>query len=65
MDQTMTTISLFHHNMEKYITYSIPVEKKLKNPDKYDKDITITISCELNLINSAKFIETSLLNSFR
>ena len=50
--------------MEKYITYSIPVEKKLKNPDKYDKDITATIYCELNLINSAKFIETSLLNSF-
>ena len=42
--------------MEKYITYSIPVEKKLKNPDKYDKDITATIYCELNLINSANLL---------
>ena len=47
---------------EKYITYSVSVEKEVTEIDKNWEEITKTISYRLQFINSARFMVSSLTN---
>ena len=47
---------------EKYITYSVSVEKEVTGIDKNWEEITKTISYRLKFINSARFMVSSLTN---
>ena len=47
-------------NTEKYITFSVPMQRKVTRIDKYRKKITKTISYRLKFIDSARFIVSSL-----
>ena len=49
-------------NTEKYISFSVPIEKEVKRISKKDEEITKTISWKLKLINSARFMACSLSN---
>ena len=50
-------------NTEKYITFSVPIENKVRIIDKKRQEITKTISCRLQCIDSARFTASLLLNS--
>ena len=45
---------------EKYITFSVSIDKKITRIDKNGEKITKTISCRLQFIDSARFIASSL-----
>ena len=45
---------------EKYITFSVSIDKKITRIDKNGEKITKTISCRLQFIDSARFIVSSL-----
>ena len=47
---------------EKYITYSVSIEKEVTGIDKNWEEITKTISYRLQFINSARFMASSLTN---
>ena len=48
-------ISLWE-NTEKYINFSVPMEKEVTRIDKKEKEVTKTISYRLQFIDSAKFM---------
>ena len=47
-------------NIEKYITFSVPIEKEVTRIYKNGEDITKTIPYRLQLINSARFMASPL-----
>ena len=47
-------------NTEKYITFSVPMQRKVTRIDKYRKKNTKTISYRLKFIDSTRFIVSSL-----
>ena len=47
-------------NMEKYITFSVPIEKEVNNYDGNDSKIKKTITYKLKFIDSFRFVPTSL-----
>ena len=49
-------------NTEKYITFTVPIEKEVTRIDKNGKKITKNISFILQFINSARFMASSLSN---
>ena len=49
-------------NTEKYITSSIPIEKKVMRIDKNGEEITKAVSDRLQFIDSARLIASSLSN---
>ena len=49
-------------NAEKYITFSVLIEKEVTRIDKNGEEITKTISCRLQFIDSARFMASSLSN---
>ena len=49
-------------NTEKYITFTVPIEKVVTRIDKNGEEIKKDISYILQFINSAKFMTTSLSN---
>ena len=46
-------------NTEKYITFSVPIEKEVTRIDKRGKEVTKTISYRLEFIDNASFIASS------
>ena len=48
--------------MEKYITFSVPIEKEITRIDKNGEEITKDISSILKYIDSARFMTSSLSN---
>ena len=49
-------------NIEKYKTFSIPIEDEIIEIDKDGNEIVLTISYKLKFIDSARFMTTSLSN---
>ena len=49
-------------NPEKYITFSIPIEKEVTKIDKNGIEIIKTISYRLQFVDSARFMASSLSN---
>ena len=49
-------------NTEKYKTFSVPIEKEVKNIDKDGNESVVTISYKIKFINSARFMAISLSN---
>ena len=49
-------------NTEKYINFSVPIEKELTRTDKNGEKITKTISYRVQFIDSARFMTSSLSN---
>ena len=49
-------------NVEKYITFTVPIEKELAMIDKKGKEIIQNISYILQFIDSARFIELTISN---
>ena len=49
-------------NTEKYITFTVPVEKEVTRINKNGEEVTKNISYISQFIDSAKFITSSLLN---
>ena len=49
-------------NIEKYKTFSLPIEKEVTNSDKDGNESVASISYKLKFINSARFMATSLAN---
>ena len=47
-------------NIEKYLTFSVPIEKEVTRINKNGEDITKTIPYRLQLINSARFMASPL-----
>ena len=47
-------------NIEKYLTFLVPVEKKVTGIDKNGEEITKTTYCRLQFIDSARFMACSL-----
>ena len=52
-------------NAEKYITFTVPVEKEATSTDKNGEKITKNISYILQLIDSTRFRARSLLNHLK
>ena len=52
-------------NTEKYITFTVPIEKEDRRIDKYGEEITKKISYILQLIDRAKFMTSPLPNFYR
>ena len=48
------------NNTEKYLTFSVPINKEITKIDKDDNDKIVTIPCKLKIIGSFRFILTSL-----
>ena len=48
-------------NTEKYINFTVPIEKEVSRTNKKGKGITKNVSCILQLIDSARFMTTYLL----
>ena len=46
-------------NTEKYITFSVPIEKEVTRIDKRGKEVTKTISYRLEFIDNASFMASS------
>ena len=44
----------------KYITFTVPIEKEVRRTDKNGEEITKHISCRLKVIDTARFMESSL-----
>ena len=49
-------------NTEKYITFSVPIKKKITKKDKDGNDKITKISCKRKFIDSSRFMSTSLSN---
>ena len=49
-------------NTEKYITFSMPVKKKITKKEKYGNDKTTKISYKIKFIDSFRFMSSSLSN---
>ena len=49
-------------NTEKYITFTVPIEKEVTRIDKNGEEITKNISCILQFIDCTRFIASSLSN---
>ena len=49
-------------NTEKYKTFSVPIEKEVKNIDKDGNETVVTISYKIKPIDSTKFMVSSLPN---
>ena len=49
-------------NTEKYITFTVPIEKEVPRIDKNGEEITKNISYILQFIDSARFMASSLSN---
>ena len=49
-------------NTEKYITFTVPIEKEVTRIDKNREEITKSISYILQFIDSAKFVGSSISN---
>ena len=49
-------------NTEKYKTFPVPIEKQVTKIVKDGNESVVTISYKMKLINSARFMETSLSN---
>ena len=49
-------------NTEKYITFTVPIEKEVTRIDKNGEEITKNISYILQFIDSARFMASSLSN---
>ena len=49
-------------NTEKYITFTVPIEKEVTRIDKNGEEITKTVSYILKFIDSARFMARSLSN---
>ena len=47
-------------NAEKYKTFSVPIEKEVKNIHKDGKESVVTISYRIKLIDNARFMASSL-----
>ena len=52
----------FGENTEKYITFSVPIEKKTTKKDKDGNDKITKISYKIKFIDSYRFMSTSLSN---
>ena len=50
-------------NMEKYKTFSVPIEKEVTNIDKDGNESVVTISYKIKFFDSARFIARSLMIS--
>ena len=49
-------------NTEKYITFSVPIKKKITKKDKNGNDKITKISCKIKFIDSFRFMSSSLSN---
>ena len=49
-------------NTEKFITFTVPIEKEVARIDKNGEEITKNISCILQFVDSASFMASSLSN---
>ena len=49
-------------SIEQYKTFSVPIEKEVKNIDEDSNEIVVTISDKINFIDSARFVASSLAN---
>ena len=49
---------------EKYITFSVPIKKKITKKDKNGNDKITKISCKVKFIDSHRFMSASLSNLF-
>ena len=49
-------------NTEKYITFTVPIEKEVTRTDKNGVDITKSVSYILQFVDSARFMANSLSN---
>ena len=55
-------ITCFGENSEKYITFTVPIEKEVTRFDKNGEESTKNISYLLQFIDSARFMASSLSN---
>ena len=55
-------MNVLDKNAEKYNTFSIPIEKEVKNIDKNGNESVGTISYKIKFIDSARFMANSLSN---
>ena len=55
-------ITCLGENTEKYITFTVPIEKEVTRIDKNEEEITKNISSILQFIDSARFMASSLSN---
>ena len=53
---------MFRRNTDKYITFTVPIEKEVIKIDKNGGEITTKISYILQFIDSARFMASSLSN---
>ena len=51
---------MFRKNTEKYITFTVPIEKEVTRTDKNREEITKNISYILQFIDGARFMASSL-----
>ena len=47
---------------QKYVTFSVPIEKKVRKAEKDGNQDITTISCKIKFINSPRFMQSSLSN---
>ena len=55
-------ITCLGENTEKYITFTVSIEKEVTRTDKNEEEITKNTSCILQFIDSARFMASSLSN---
>ena len=56
MNEFEEQFELLGENTEKYESFSIPVEKKVKNIDKDGNETVVTISFKIKFIDSTRFM---------
>ena len=56
VDEFKKQFTCLGENTEKYITFTVPIEKELTRTDKNGKEITKNISYILQFIDSARFM---------
>ena len=49
-------------NTEKYITFSVPIERQITKIDKDGNDEIVNLSCKIKFIDSFRFMSSSLSN---
>ena len=52
-------ITCSYENTEKYIVFSVPIQKEVTGIDRNGEEVTETISYRLQIIDSAKFMTSS------
>ena len=62
MQKNLRDNLILGENTEKYITFSVPIEKEVTRISKNGEEITKTIFYRLQFINSARFMTSSLSN---